>query len=82
MNMINKIFEKYPDELFLIANDFDDAIIGFEENSLKLIYSVSKIIELLMIHMSYDDAIEYYYFNIESAYIGEKTPIFCNDLIY
>ena len=81
MNLINKIYDQYPDEIFLLADNLNDAIIGIEEKSLKIIYLTSKIIKILMNDMSYDDAIEFYYFNIEGADVGEKTPIFCNDLI-
>jgi hypothetical protein len=43
--MINKITENYPEETFLRANCFDDAIIGVDEKSMKLIYSVKKCIK-------------------------------------
>jgi len=26
-----------------------------------------------------EDAIEHFYYNVEGAYMGEQTPIFCND---
>ena len=44
--MINKITENYPEETFLRANCFDGAIIGVEEKSMTLIYSVKKCIEI------------------------------------
>lgn len=77
--MIEKIIEIYDDETFLIADGFDDAIIGVDESQMKLIYSVSKCIEILMKDMSKDDAIEYFYFNVCGSYVGEKTPIWCQD---
>lgn len=77
--MINKIVELYPDENILIADGFDDAIIGIDENSMRLIYSVKKCIKILMKHMSEDEAIEYFNFNVSSCYVGEYTPIWCND---
>jgi hypothetical protein len=27
--------------------------------------------------MSYEDAIDYFYFNVSGSYVGEKTPIWC-----
>jgi hypothetical protein len=29
--------------------------------------------------MSEDEALEYFDFNVSGAYMGEKTPIWCND---
>jgi len=37
---LESILENYPDETFLKADGFDDAIIGFDEHSLRLIYSL------------------------------------------
>lgn len=77
--MIEKILEAYEEESFLKADGFDEAIIGVDEMSMRLIYSVSKCINILMKDMSYTDAIEYFIYNVCSAYVGEKTPIWCFD---
>lgn len=78
--MIDEILENYPDESFLIADGFDEAIIGVEESSMRLIYSVSKCIEILMRDMSDEDALEHFYYNVSGSYVGEKTPIWCADV--
>ena len=78
--MISEILENYPDEEFLIADGFDSAVIGVDEKSMRLIYSVTKCIEILMRSMSEEDAFEYFDYNVEGAYVGEKTPIWCNDV--
>ena len=31
--------------------------------------------------MSEEDAIEYFSFNVQGSYVGEKTPIWCLDKI-
>lgn len=77
--MIESIIENYPDENFLKADGFDEAIIGIDENSMRLIYSVSKCIEVLMRDMSEEDAIEHFSFNVSGGYVGDKTPIWCSD---
>ena len=77
--MIDKIIEQYEDETFLKADGFDEAIIGVDETTMRLIYSVSKCIEILMIDMSEEDAMEYFSFNVSGGYVGEKTPIWCSD---
>jgi hypothetical protein len=77
--MIDKILEQYQDEELLKADGFDEAIIGIDEKEMRLIYSVSKCIEILCRDMSLEDAIEHFEFNVSSAYVGEKTPIWCYD---
>jgi len=77
--MIEQIVEQYYDEEFLKADGFDDAIIGVDETTMRLIYSVSKCIEILMRDMSEEDAMEYFTFNVSGSYMGEKTPIWCSD---
>lgn len=79
--MINKITENYPEETFLRANCFDDAIIGVDEKSMKLIYSVKKCIEILKEHeMNTEEALEFFEFNVSGSYMGAKTPIWCYDI--
>jgi hypothetical protein len=77
---LESILENYPDETFLKADGFDDAIIGFDEHSLRLIYSMSKCLDILMEDMSDEDALEHFYYNVSGAYVGEQTPIWCNNL--
>ncbi len=77
--VLNEIIEQYEDETFLKADSFDEAIIGVDENTMRLIYSVTKCIEILMRDMSAEDAMEYFSFNVSGGYVGEKTPIWCVD---
>jgi hypothetical protein len=77
--MIDKIIEKYEDETFLKANGFDEAIIGVDETTMRLIYSVKKCIEILKRNMSEEDAMEHFMFNVSGGYIGDETPIWCED---
>ncbi len=80
--MLNEIYERYAEDEFLKADGFDDAVIGVEGRSQRLIYSTIKIINILQERdgMSEEEAIEFFEYNIEGAWMGEKTPIFCDDL--
>ena len=78
--MIDSIIERYPDDSFLKADGFDEAIIGVDNKSMRLVYSVSKCIEILCRDMNEEDAIEYFDYNVSGAYMGEKTPIWCDDI--
>ena len=67
------------EEGMLIYDGFDDAIIGIAsrcgENTV-LAYDIDKIIEILMERdeLTYEEALEYYSFNMEGAYMGDSTP--------
>lgn len=73
------ILEQFPDEDFLFADGFDDAIIGIDSVSRRVIYSVFNCIEILMDEMSEEEAIDYFEFNTLGVYVGEKTPVWCFD---
>lgn len=78
--MLEIIIENYQDEEILKADGFDNAVIGIDTNSMRLIYSVQKCIEVLKEDgMDEIDAVEYLEYNVLGAYFGEKTPIWCND---
>jgi hypothetical protein len=78
-SILEQIMEQNPDEKFCIAVGFDEAIIGYDEMSMRLIYSYSKSIQILCRDMSEEDAIEHFNFNVSGSYVGEKTPIWCFD---
>lgn len=83
MNMLERILEYYPYDTFLNADGLDDAIIGVEiAEPMKLIYSVRMVIEKLITddEMSLEDAIEHFEYNIRGSYVGEQTPIWCDDM--
>ena len=79
--MLKNIIEQFEETEFLKADGFDEAVMGFDLNSDRLIYSISKMLEILMNDgMEKMDAIEYLEFNTFGAYVGEKTPIYMWDL--
>lgn len=81
--MLDLILEKYPDDEFLKADGFDEAILGVEEKGMRLIYSVKSCIDILIREgLNDEDAIDHFYFNVHGAYVGDKTPIWCNDFTY
>lgn len=77
--MIDKIVEWFPEDEVLVADGFDDAIIGIDSNSMRLIYSVTKCIDILSKEMDEEEAVEYFDFNVRGSYVGKKTPIWCTD---
>jgi hypothetical protein len=79
--MLNNIIDNYPDEEFLIADGFDNAVIGIDVKTMRVIYSVNECINILINehNMTDEEAQEYFEFNVSGAYVGEKTPIWCYD---
>ena len=63
----------------LRADGFNDAIIGVAQRAggIDVIaYDEAKCIEILAKDMGYEDAREYFEFNVLGAYMGKETPIF------
>ena len=77
---ISKVWS-IDEEEFLKADGFDDAVIGVDEGDpMRLIYSVTKCLEVLVAEgMTEEEAQEHFSFNVSGAYLGEKTPIWCHD---
>mgnify|MGYP006057431325 CR=1 FL=1 len=76
---VNEIRDIVPDAL--ICDGYDEAIIGLAERKGMgpvVAYNKEKIIEILMQRdgMSYNDAIEFFEYNIIDAWVGEMTPVF------
>jgi hypothetical protein len=65
----------------LICDGFDEAIIGVAERinlGPVAAYSVEKILEILVERddMTYEEAMEYFQYNIIGSWMGEYTPVF------
>jgi hypothetical protein len=81
--LLEGIVEYYADEEILKADGFDDAVIGVDEKTMRLIYSVGRCIEILVEDgMTMEDALEYFDFNVSGAWVGDKTPIWSQDMLY
>ena len=78
LNVLLNQAPKQADEGALFADGFDEAIMGIDSKSGRVIYSVEKMINLLRERddMDYEDAREYLDFNTIGAYVGEMTPIY------
>jgi hypothetical protein len=81
MNMLEMIKDFYEAASFLKMDGYDDAVIGFDEDTTKLIYSESKCIEILIERdkMDREGAIEYFRYNSIGANNG--NVIICSDYL-
>jgi hypothetical protein len=79
--MLVSILENWPDEQLVIADGFDEAVIGIDVVGERIIYSVQKVIDILIERdgMDEQEAIDWYEYNMQSTYVGEHTPIWCED---
>ena len=79
MNIREAIIEEYPDEEFVFAEGFDEAVLGVVRqysNAPVVCYDYEKCIEILGRDMPEEDAIEYFEYNVIGGWIGDKTPYF------
>ena len=76
-NKLEEIIDMYPDETFLKADGFDDAVIGIEPSTMRLVYSIEKCLSTLVEDegMTELDALEHFSYNVSGAYVGEQTPL-------
>jgi hypothetical protein len=71
------------DDEILLADGFDEALMGFGEIGGKFVavYDRRKCIDALMVDgMDEETAVEYFDFNVVAAYVGPRTPVFVTDL--
>jgi hypothetical protein len=68
----------------LKADGYDDCVLGYDyswDGTIRLIYSVKQIIDKMIKEdgMTDEEAVEYFEFNMRGSYVGEQTPIWCQD---
>jgi hypothetical protein len=75
---LEEIIEMFPEEEFLTADGFDGAIVGVEPNTMRLVYNRDYMVRTLIMKdkMTRDESIEFLEFNVFSAHMGDKTPIY------
>lgn len=76
--MIDHTVSEHADTI-LIPDGLEAAFVGLDMNSEmpRAVFSRELAIEILMRQgqMSYEDAVEYYEFNVAGAYLGRQTPL-------
>lgn len=82
MRTLSELYDMYPDADFLRMEGFDDAVIGVDESSMRLVYSKSKIMRQLIRSMDYESAMYHFDYNIQGALDKEYMPIIVNDMFY
>ena len=76
------IIDLYGDDEpnLLFADGFDEAIAGvvWDGERTRVVYDTELILELLMgrSEMTYEEAVEYFDFNIAGSHMGEYTPLY------
>ena len=83
--IVDFIYDQLGDTIAMTADGFDDAIIGIGSRCGQpdlIVYDVDKCLDILVDGdgMSYEEAQEYFSFNVEGAWVGEGTPIWLHRL--
>ena len=81
MSIIKQLVKENPEALLMEPReDFDQAVVSIttnQEGQVVAVYDEIKIIDVLVDQgMTEDEAWEYFYFNIEGAYMGKNTPVY------
>lgn len=82
MRTLSELSEIYPDENFLKIEGFNDAVMGVDEASMRLVYSKSKIMKQLIKSMDYESAMVHFDHNIGVKLETARMPIIVNDMFY
>jgi len=61
---------------------FEDALIGVQDRTMRLVYSKSKIMRQLIREMDYETAMLHFDNNIEGKLDTPRMPIIVNDMFY
>lgn len=71
-----------PLDTVLLSEGMEAAFlgIGYQFTKPMAVYSKKKALTVLMTQgMTYEEAVEYFDFNVQGAYVGEQTPIYLED---
>tara|TARA_Y100000310_G_scaffold340521_1_gene436581 strand:- start:1167 stop:1442 length:276 start_codon:yes stop_codon:yes gene_type:complete len=84
LKQIDEYTEETGEDILVLGdrsdrNLYEEAIIGIADRfgmQSSVAYDYDKVIEILARDMSYEEAVEYFDFNIIGAWVGETTPLF------
>jgi len=79
MSIFEQIQVLHPDTPFLTIKGMDEAIIGYEWNKHRLIYSQAIIIKVLCRDMWEEDALAHFYYEFADTNDDDCSPIICMD---
>jgi hypothetical protein len=82
MRTLKELYDMYPDENFITLQGFEDALIGVQDRTMRLVYSKSKIMRQLIREMDYETAMLHFDNNIEGKLDTPRMPIIVNDMFY
>lgn len=76
-----ELFERFEGEELMSVDGFDRAVVGVGErmgSSPFLVYDKLLMVEMLVQRdkMGYEEALEFFNYNILGSYVGESTPVF------
>lgn len=77
---LNKIINEYPEDYFITAEGFSEAVVGVDLDSRRLIYSVSRCIDILVYEddMILEEAVDYFETTLRKSFPEGTGPIWAN----
>ena len=86
-DFLNKLKDQFPqieEEGLLLADGLEEAFmgLGWQFSKLVAVYDIEKVLmKFERDGMTAEQAIEYFEYNVQGAYVGEETPIFLRKFI-
>ena len=78
-NKTEHLIAEYADqEQLQLSYQYDDCIIGVLSDG-RIVYSVFKILNILQQDMSYEDALDHFYYNFDGSK-GDTMPVYMFNL--
>ena len=78
-NKTEHLIAEYADQKQLqLSYQYDDCIIGVLSDG-RIVYSVFKILKILQQDMSYEDALDHFYYNFDGSK-GDTMPVYMFNL--
>lgn len=77
-----ELLEEYGDlvgDIQLVTVDgYDDAILGIDSKSYRVIYDADEMVDILMEteDLTEEEALEYLDYNVFNTWLGDQTPIY------
>ena len=78
-NKTERLIIEYADQDQLqLPNQYNDCIVGVLSDG-RIVYSVYKILKILQQDMSYEDALDHFYYNFDGSK-GDTLPVYIFNL--
>ena len=82
LRVIDRLRDVYPNQKFVTVEGLDDAVMGLDLETMRLVYSVSSVVNIFVQRgMTVDEAEEFFAKSVLPLDFGYRGPIWCDNLL-